>query len=109
VLPILQQTGAAVVAEYVVARNATFVQKHLVENFPGLSDEEYQLIAVAWTGVGRGVLGSVVARAEMTDAEIQKAIEFVVRYNLRALRVPDADVESALANAREIVFPSPEE
>jgi AcrR family transcriptional regulator len=108
VLPILQQTGASVVAEYIVARNAAFLEPHMRANLPGRPDDEYMLIADAWTGSGRGVLGNVVARPAMTAVEIEEAIEFVVRYNLRAVGVSATDVEGALTTAREIVG-SPEE
>ena len=103
VLPILRQTGANIVAEYVMTRNAEFLQGHLRSNFPDIAEDQYTLISEAWTGVGRAAIVSVISKAELTSSESEKMVVFMLRYNLRALRVPDAEIESAIAAARDIV------
>lgn len=78
------------------------LRNYLRANFPDLPEENVELTVSSWGGavimcLERQVLGRL-------DAEPLRIAEFVVRWNLRGLGVPEKEIDSAIAVATRSVL-----
>ncbi len=89
------------IAERIVAVHRARVRDALRTNFPRIPEDELELAASAWVGAGRGLLERLV-RGEIEREPIGIA-EYAVRWNLRALRVAEPEIEAAVAAATRAV------
>lgn len=88
------------------ALNRSSIDEHLAQlrasistNYPEYPADQRELAVTAWSGAVRRCL-SRVTQGDLV-AEPQVVAEFVVRWNLRGLGVPDAEIDAALAYAAE--------
>lgn len=80
-----------------VELNASRVTRALRESFPEYSGDRLELAVAAWHGAGRGLVRLAAQREPRMDA--RSVAEFAVRWNLRAMGVPDDEIDDAMAYA----------
>jgi hypothetical protein len=77
--------------------NRERVGRRIAENLPHLTEPELRYARIMWSG------GSVAMTVETAlaggEAEFWTAAEFIVRWNLRASGVADAEIDEAIKTA----------
>lgn len=104
---LLLDESAARLRVRVQRKYAARIQSYLVANIPAALPERIDLAVAAWLGAGRGVLEQSLSGAR--KAERYEEAEFLVRWNLRALRVADGEIEAAIGTARKVIGDRDEE
>jgi AcrR family transcriptional regulator len=89
------------IADRIVEVHRNRVRDNLRINVPGLPEEELELAASAWVGTGRGLLERLV-RGDI-KCEPMTLAEYAVRWNLRALRVAEPEIDAAVATASQLI------
>ena len=86
------------VRDHVVALNMTRVRAILQENLPAYTARDLDLVATAWSGAARYLFEQGMSDGRL-DAKPTRLAEYTVRWNLRALRVPEREIDKAVAAA----------
>jgi len=87
------------VSRWAMEVHRTRLRGNLQENFPELSEPQRELAIAAWSGAVRRSLDEVVLGEVPADPEA--VAEFVVRWNLRGLGVPEPEVAKAIGTAAQ--------
>lgn len=92
--------------ERVAARFAARIRVYIVDNVPSVPVERVDLAVAAWLGASRNcleqrLLGALTGSSEEIGA-------FLVRWNLRALGIADAEIDRAIQVAQRVVAESDE-
>lgn len=99
---LLAADALRVVRERLVNLNIDRVRTILQENIPNLPEEDLDPAVVAWTGAGRAVAEQGLDGGRL-KAEPARLAEFLVRWNLRGLKVPEREIDKAIAVAERIL------
>ena len=91
---ILLEGGPPGLAERSAAAHRERLRGSLLANWPGFPQEHLELILTAWGGANRVAVERWV-RGELTEEPLELA-EFLTRWNLCAVGIPQAEVEAAI-------------
>lgn len=100
---LLREDARPEVADRVAAGYQERMRASLQENCPEYPEGDRDLAASAWIGAGRYCVERWVAGQLPGDP--REVAEFVVRWNLRGLGVPEAEIDAAVAHAARVVSP----
>jgi AcrR family transcriptional regulator len=87
--------------ERVAERFASRIRTYILDNVPIFPREQIDVAVAAWIGAGRNCIEQRLVGA--IDGEPDEIAAFVVRWNLRGLGVPDAEIEEAIAVAARVL------
>lgn len=87
--------------EHVARRFGTRIKAYILENVPSFPADRIDLAVTAWLGAGRNFLEQKLA-GRLAD-EPQALAEFLVRWNLRGVGVPEGEIDAAIAVAARVV------
>lgn len=99
---ILAADALRIVRDRLVNLNMDRVRAILRANVPNLPDEDLDLAVVAWTGAGRYMVEQGMDGGRL-KAHPTRLAEFMARWNLRALQVPEREIDKAIAVAERIL------
>jgi len=86
------------VRDHVVELNMARVRAILLENLPDYAARDLDLAVTAWSGAARYLFEQSMSDGRL-NATPTRLAEYTVRWNLRALRVPERDIDKAVAAA----------
>ncbi len=98
---LLLDSATATLRERVASRFASRIRSYILENVPDYPRERIDLAVAAWIGAGRNVIQQRLLGA--LEAEPRDLGLFLVRWNLRSLGVPEAEIDDAIALALPVV------
>ncbi|MGH7710218.1 MAG: TetR/AcrR family transcriptional regulator [Gemmatimonadaceae bacterium] len=87
--------------ERLAERFAERIRSYILANVPQYPLEQIDVAVAAWLGAGRNCLEQRLVGA--IDGEPRDIAAFLVRWNLRALGVPEAEIDDALSVASRVV------
>jgi len=97
----LLQGAPPEVVDHVAAAYRARLREHLRLGFPRLNDLELDMAVTAWSGASRALLEDKV-RGRLDVSPLALA-EYAVRWNLRGLGVPEAELVAAVSMAYRLV------
>lgn len=100
---LLAADALRVVRDRLVNLNIDRVRAILQENIPSLPAEDLDLAVVVWTGAGRYLVEQGMDDGRLKKAGPARLAEFLVRWNLRALKVPEREIDKAIAVAERFL------
>jgi AcrR family transcriptional regulator len=86
------------VRDHIVELNMARVRGILKENIPDYMARDLDLVAIAWSGAARYLFEQGLGNSRLNGSPSRLA-EYTVRWNLRALQVPERDIDKAVATA----------
>lgn len=102
---LLREDARPEVADRVAAGYQARMRAGLRENLPEYPERDLDLAASAWIGAGRYCVERWVAG--QLSGEPRELAEFVVRWNLRGLGVPEPQIDQAVAQAARAISEQP--
>jgi AcrR family transcriptional regulator len=99
-LGILLQTNGKALSDHVAKRNADRIRSYLVDNIPGVEPRMLDTASNIWSGAGRGAIESYVRDPSV---EVGELAEYLTRWNLRGVSVPEVEIDAAIAVAKRII------
>ena len=99
-LGILLQTNGNALSDHVAKRNADRIARYLVDNIPGVEPRMLDTASNIWSGAGRGAIESYVRDPSVEVGELS---EYLSRWNLRGVGVPEAEIDEAIVVARRTI------
>ena len=82
-------------------RFAARIRTYILDNVPSYPREQINTAVTAWIGAARNCVEQRLAGA--IDGEPLDVARFLVRWNLRAIGIADAEIDSAIAVASKVV------
>jgi AcrR family transcriptional regulator len=87
--------------ERVAGRFAARIRAYILANVPSFPAEQVDIAVSAWLGAARNCVEQRLVGA--LDGDVEEIAAFIVRWNLRGLGVPEADIDRAIDVAIDVV------
>jgi len=88
-------------SERIIAAHRARMREALRTNLPEMPEGELDLAAAAWTGASQSLLRRHL-HGEV-DRDPLRLAEYALRWNLRGLRVPETEIDTAVSTARQLL------